>query len=125
MDLDESLVQKITDMRPSWTVRIRQSEFVPDSVEIFESIVPVKRPDTRGGVYFSQTKAYKVTCVICDTSITSILTSVMLGPNTDFTPIELAAVREDHKFLIRANLTNYVQTATGIRLSLLITDVSN
>ena len=125
MDFDESLIEKIINSNPSWNLKVQEKEFIPNSVDISKSMIPVKKPSTRGGVYFSETEAYKVKCSISDSSIVQLLTSTMLGPNTDFTPIQIEATVDGDTFLIKANLTNYVQTKTDIQLNLVVIDVIN
>ncbi len=122
---DGSLVEKIAGSRPSWSVLVQKREFVPDSVEIAKSAIPVKKPDTRGGVYFSETEAYKVKCLISEPAVTSLLTPTMLGPSAEFTPIEITATLDGARYLIRANLTGYVQTRAGTQLNLVVVDVSS
>ena len=51
-------------------------------VSIVNSPTPVNSPTTRGGVYFSDTFAYKIKGVICDLSVVPLLSKTMLGPNT-------------------------------------------
>ncbi len=125
MDLDESLVERIAVSNPSWSVLVQKREFVPESVEVTKSAVPVKKPGARGGVYFSETEAYRVICSVPDPAIAPLLTPLMLGPSADFTPIEITATLDGDRYLIRANLTSYVQTKTGIRLNLVVVGVSS
>ena len=124
MDFDES-IQMILDSEPVWHIDILGKRFCPDSVSISKSMIPVKKPDTRGGVYFSETKAYKVKCLISDFTVTSILTSTMLGPNTDFTPIKIIADIQNVQYTIIANLTNYIQTKNDVQLNLIVVNVTN
>jgi len=125
VNFDESLIDEIIDSNPSWSVMVRQKEFIPDLVDIYKSMIPVKKPGARGGVYFSETEAYKVRCSIADHSIVKLLTSTMLGPSVDFTPIQITATSGERVYLIKANLTNYVQTKTEIQLNLVVVDVSS
>lgn len=137
MDFDESLLAKILYSDPDWSVDVQGKRFVPDSVDIDKFMVPVKRPDTRGGVYFSETEAYRVRCLVGDRSIMSVLTSTMLGPNADFVPIRITATSShssssatdgdggSFKHVIVANLTNYVQTKGAILLNLVVTGIDD
>jgi len=124
MDFDESLIERVVSSNPSWSVMVRQKEFTPGRVDVYKSAIPVKKPGTRGGVYFSETEAYKVRCSISDPSIAELLTSTMLGPSADFTPVQITATADGRAYVIRANLTNYVQTKTEIQLNLVVVDVS-
>ncbi len=123
MGFDESLVEKILQSEPTWTINVQKKQYVPSSVDIVESVIPVKKPSMRGGVYFSQTKAYKIRCCIEDSSVATVLTGTMLGPNTEFVPIKLTASVCSSKYVIMANLTNYVQTKNDTQLNLIIVDV--
>jgi len=125
MDFDESLIERIISSNPSWSVLVRQKEFIPGRVDVYKSVIPVKKPGTRGGVYFSEAEAYKVRCSIADSSIAKLLTSTMLGPSADFTPIQITAAADGRVYLIKANLTNYVQTKTEIQLNLVVVGVSS
>jgi len=124
MDFDEGLIKTVADSDPSWLLRVQDRQFVPESVRIAKAAVPVKKPGMRGGVYFSEAAAYKVQCSVGDRSIEDLLTSTMLGPSTDFTPLELEASAAEFRVLIRANLTGYVQTRGGVLLNLTVTDVT-
>ncbi|HSB83796.1 MAG TPA: hypothetical protein VLD64_04850, partial [Nitrosarchaeum sp.] len=58
-------------------------------VVIVNSPTPVNSPTTRGGVYFSDTFAYKIKGTINDLSIIPLLSKTMLGPNTEFGEIKI------------------------------------
>lgn len=124
VDFEESLVQNITSSNPQWSMEILGRKFVPDSVEITKSTIPVKKPSTRGGVYFSQTEAYKAQCITGDHTVKELLTGTMLGPNTDFTPIMIKAATKDTSYTITANLTSYVESGNHTILHLVITDIT-
>ena len=122
MDFDGLPLERFLNEDPVWRVDVQKKRFTPDSVEITRSKIPVKKPGIRGGVYFSKTFAYKVACLVSDVSIASVLTSTMLGPNTDFTPIKITATLKDARYFIMANLVNYVQTKNGIKMNLIMVD---
>lgn len=124
MDFDEELIKAVADSDPSWLLRVQDRRFIPESVSIAKGTVPVKKPGMRGGVYFSEATAYKMQCSVGDRSIEDLLTSTMLGPSADFTPLELEAATAEFRVLIRANLTGYVQTKSGVRLNLTVIDVT-
>ena len=103
-------------------VVIKNKIFAVKSSELSHSEVPVNKPTIRGGVYFSDTKAFKAKIMIEDKSLSSILPSLMLGPNSEFAKIQL--VINNYPTLIFANLTNYVQKNTGFELNLTIIEAS-
>lgn len=91
---------------------------------VFNSSIPVKKPTSRGGVYFSDITAFKFRGTIDDTSITSFLSKVMLGPNTEFKTIEIKTqFRVDEKSKtasLYTNLTNSKQSKSEIELNFVI-----
>ena len=94
------------------------------SVSINNTSVPVNEPTTRGGIYFSDKFAYKMSGVIEDLSVVPLLTKKMLGPNTEFGDLKITTQIESNDVLrkleIFTNLTNSVQTPTSIELSMII-----
>ena len=125
MDFDESLVRRLAGTSPSWAVTVRGRRFVPAGAAIAKSAVPVRRPGVRGGAYFSDTEAYRITCDIDDPSVLPLLTSVMLGPSTEFTPLVVeASAPGSGTVTMRANLTGYVQTGGRVRLNMVVVDAA-
>jgi hypothetical protein len=114
-----SLLDKIiADGNKVAAIIIQNKRFRADYSEIVYSDVPVSRPTTRGGVYFSDTMAYKAKIVISDSSVSKLLSQTMLGPNTEFAKIQL--VLESDSLQIFANLNSYVQKSAGFELNLVI-----
>ena len=95
-----------------------------DSVKIIKSPTPVTRPTTRGGVYFSDTFAYKLIATLGDSSIIPLLSKTMLGPNTDFEEIKIDTNvnfdKTKKSISIFTNLTNSMHNSNKIELHLLI-----
>ena len=121
MTLDKTLLQRLVEQKIRIiSLQIQKNSFAVEQSEITFSDVPVNRPTTRGGVYFSDTTAYKAKILIRDLSISKFLSQAMLGPNTEFADIQL--IPESENVIISANLTNYVQKSSGIELNLTITD---
>jgi hypothetical protein len=93
-------------------------------VSIVNSPTPVNAPTTRGGVYFSDTFAYKIKGVINDLSIIPLLSKTMLGPNTEFREIKITTqIVHDGKKLslsLYTNLTNSVQSSSKIELNMIL-----
>jgi len=94
------------------------------SVMIVNSPTPVNSPTTRGGVYFSDTFAYKIRGTIDDLSVVPLLSKTMLGPNTEFGEIKITTdiLKDDKKKLLTlfTNLTNSVQSSSKIELNMIL-----
>lgn len=101
------------------SVIIQDKTFAVDNSEIIYSDVPVNRPTTRGGVYHTDTMAFKARTTISDHSISAVLSKAMLGSNQEFAQIEVVI---NNTIRIFANLTNYVQKSTGYDLNLILVD---
>jgi len=112
----------IADKTKITEITIQNQKFQVEFSEIIYSDVPVSRPTTRGGVYFSDTMAYKAKILVRDNSLSKFLSQAMLGPNTEFAKIQLVSQSPVQIF---ANLTNYVQKSTGFELNLVIVDASS
>ena len=93
-------------------------------VSIVNSPTPVNSPTTRGGVYFSDTFAYKIKGTIHDLSVIPLLSKTMLGPNTEFGEIKIITQipGNDKKttLSIFTNLTNSVQSSSKIELNMIL-----
>ena len=93
-------------------------------VSIVNSPTPVNSPTTRGGVYFSDTFAYKIKGTIHDLSVVPLLSKTMLGPNTEFGEIKITTQisNPDKKMTLSifTNLTNSVQSSSKIELNMIL-----
>jgi hypothetical protein len=93
-------------------------------VSIVNSPIPVNSPTTRGGVYFSDTFAYKIKGIVDDLSVIPLLSKTMLGPNTEFGEIKITTqiVDNDKKMTLSifTNLTNSVQSSSKIELNMIL-----
>lgn len=93
-------------------------------VSIVNSPTPVNSPTTRGGVYFSDTFAYKIKGIVYDLSVVPLLSKTMLGPNTEFGEIKITTqILNNGKKMalsIFANLTNSVQSPSKIELNMIL-----
>lgn len=111
-----------------YTLHINESVFPLADVLITNSPTPVNEPTTRGGVYFSDTFAYKMKGVIKDLSVVPLLTEKMLGPNTEFGELKITTqINRDGDALnleLFTNLTNSVQTPNSIELSMIILKIN-
>ena len=109
---------------PKFTLYVNDGTYPITSTSITNSPIPVNEPTTRGGVYFSDKFAYKMKCVVEDLSVVPLLTSKMLGPNTEFGELKISTQIESDGNLVDldvfTNLTNSVQSPNLIELSMII-----
>ncbi|MCV0410057.1 hypothetical protein [Nitrosopumilus sp.] len=123
-NLLESLMLFIENNTPKYSLNLNGVSYPMINVSITNSPIPVNEPTTRGGVYFSDTFAYKMKGVVEDLSIVPLLTKKMLGPNTEFGELQITTEIESEgksqNLEIFTNLTNSVQTPNSIELSMII-----
>ena len=123
-DLLDHLIEFNKKNSPEFLLCLNDVTFVLTDTQITNSPIPVNEPTTRGGVYFSDKFAYKMNGLIKDLSIVPLLTSKMLGPNTEFGELRITTrIESDGKTVnleIFTNLTNSVQTPDSIELSMII-----
>lgn len=121
MAIHKELLDKIIAEKTKIISLVMQGKTFPvESSEISYTDVPVNSPTMRGGVYFSDTMAYRAKILIRDDSLSKLLSKAMLGPNTEFAKIQL--VPESVSLQIFANLTNYVQKSTGFELNMILVE---
>jgi hypothetical protein len=133
MPIDGNLLHRLAEHTylKQCTMKIGNDVFSVDSADLSYSPVPVRKPTTRGGVFFSDKMAFKIRAMVSDLSIKNVLSKTMLGPNQDFEKIQLStSVEDDSKkkeLIISTNLTNYVQKKSGLELNLVVveTELSN
>ena len=123
-DLLELLIQHNKENSLDCTLHLNDNTYGITSVSIENSPIPVNKPTTRGGVYFSDKFAYKMKGIIEDLSVVPLLTKNMLGPNTEFGDLKIMTNIESNgqsiTLKIFTNLTNSVQTPNSIELSMII-----
>jgi hypothetical protein len=110
--------------RLDYTLHISDLWYSLTDVSIVHSPTPVNSPTTRGGVYFSDTYAYKIKGMVHDLSIVPLLSKTMLGPNTEFVEIKITTQIESYNKKINlslfTNLTNSVQGPSEIELNMIL-----
>ncbi len=118
------LIDSNGDNSLKYTLHLNERFFHLSHVSIIHSPIPVNKPTTRGGVYFSDKFAYKMKCEIKDLSVIPLLTNNMLGPSTEFGKLKITTeIESDGKKIhveMFTNLTNSVQTPDSIELSMII-----
>ena len=119
-----SILMESSTLSSEWILYVNEKKFQMSDVLVSHSPTPVNEPTTRGGVYFSDKFAYKMTGVIKDLSVVPFLTKKMLGPNTEFGELKITTQSnlngKDTFVEIFTNLTNSVQTPDSIELSMII-----
>lgn len=109
------------------TIHVEEKSYQVSKISIVKSTIPVRKPTTRGGVYFTDTSAYKIKAVTSDIAISSEIPKLMLGPNTDFKPFfvktELAVGDTRQPVTLTVHLTNAVNTKDHVELNLIVDKV--
>jgi hypothetical protein len=126
MGIDGDILLKLTEHQnqESCTMKIGNITYKVDSVEFTYSEVPVTKPTTRGGVYFSDKMAFKAKAKVSDLAVAKVLSKTMLGPNQDFekillmTNVQVGTSKKE--LMVFTNLTNYVQKSSGLELNLVV-----
>ena len=128
MTLDEKTLVEIIEVQKShkldYILHLGKVTYLLDSVAIAKSSTPVNRPTNRGGVYFSDTFAFKIKAVVDDLSIAELLSKSMLGPNPEFQELEISTnvpIKDSiKKVTFFVNLTNSMQSSSHIELNMTI-----
>jgi hypothetical protein len=128
LTLDEKTLLKIIEIQKStkldFILEIGSDTFSLKNVEIIKSSIPVNRPTTRGGVYFSDTFAFKIKAQVTDLSLAPLLSKSMLGPNPDFQDLRIITnIEIDNSFkkiIFLVHLTNSMQSSSYIELNMTI-----
>ncbi len=128
MTVDENLLKSLIGFTESdsleFLLHLKNNSYPLTHVQITNSSIPVNEPTTRGGVYFSDKFAYKMKGTINDLSVVPLLTSKMLGPNTEFGELKITTMinleNELKTLEVHTNLTNSVQSPDSIELSMII-----
>jgi len=119
-----SLLQLQEKQRLEFSAQIENKSFALNEATIEKSSTRVTSPTLRGGVYFSDTYAYKIKGIVSDSTIIPLLSKTMLGPNTEFSDIlvKTSAIIDSNKadILLHTNLTNSIQSSSKIELNLII-----
>ncbi len=125
MTLDEKTLQKIIQIQKStkldFILKIGDASFTLEDLEITKTTIPVNRPTKRGGVYFSDTSAYKIKTLVTDLSLLPLLSQSMLGPKAEFQELQIKTQTNiDNKLTeitFFVHLTNSMNSTTKIELT--------
>jgi|SRR6185312_11782515 len=124
---NEDLLIKLSETQNlSGIIHVEEKSYQVSKMSIVKSTIPVRKPTTRGGVYFTDTTAYKIKAVTSDITISSEISKLMLGPNTDFKPFlvktELVGGTRQ-PVTLTVHLTNAVNTKDHVELNLIVDKV--
>lgn len=124
LDLLEFLININEKQHLEYVLYLDSLKYPLSDVSIVNSPIPVNSPTTRGGVYFSDTFAYKIKGMITDLSVVPLLSKTMLGPNTEFGEIKITTqiIDNDKKITLSifTNLINSVQSSSKIELNMIL-----
>ncbi|MGI0073727.1 MAG: hypothetical protein ACREA3_07945 [Nitrosotalea sp.] len=128
MDASEELLAKISQLDLSYTLYIDSKIFSLENVSLTKYKIPVRKPTTRGGVYFTDTTAYKMKATTNDLSIIALLPKLMLGPNTEFRSLEVKTKLDlnDKKgdITLVTRVANTMNTKNTVELNLIVDKIS-
>jgi hypothetical protein len=125
---DEEILAKVSQLSLSYALHVDGKVFNLEKVSLVKSTIPVRKPTTRGGVYFTDTTAYKMKAVTHDLSIIELLPKLMLGPNTEFRPLEiktslnLNGTKRD--IILATHVANTMNTKDTVELNLIVDKIS-
>ena len=125
MEIDEKILSKLIEANDiKYNLYLDGKEYRLEQVSVAKSSIPVRKPTTRGGVYFSDTTAYKIKATTNDLSLIPLISKVMLGPNTDFKPLEIKTNLnidgKSHNIILTTHLTNTMNNGTKLDLHLIV-----
>ncbi len=123
LENEDLMIRLMGEQNLSCTMYVDERSYRIHGISISKSKIPVRKPTTRGGVYFTDVEAYKVTTKM-DLSIKDEIPKLMLGPNTEFKPVviktSLKIDEKDHLIILTAHLTNSVSKQESIDLNLVV-----
>jgi len=131
MEFDKKLIEDLINLQNSqkleFTMYLDGNSYSLNGIVILKFKNPVNRLVKRGGLYFSDVYGYKIKVQTTEKSIVPMLSSKMLGPNTEFGDIILVGKAilngVDYKISLHTNLTNSVETIAFVELNLSIIGV--
>ena len=139
MSLDRDLLEQLIEFNRNgsskYQLEIKDVKYDMEEIDVVNAQIPINEPTTRGGVYFSEKFAYKMSGKIKDLSVVPLLTEHMLGPNTEFGKLKITAQivsssssppsQKSTTFEISTNLINSVQTSDSIKLYMIIVNIES
>ncbi len=127
MENEEVIIKLSEAQNLTYVMHVDEKSYQVHGISIAKSTIPVRKPTTRGGVYFTDVMAYKIKAITRDLSITGEIPKLMLGPSTDFKPIlletKLVITDTEHLIILTTHLTNAVNTKGQVELNLIVDKV--
>jgi len=128
LTLDEKILLEIIEVQKShkldYIIHLGKITYSLDNVAISKSSTPVNKPTTRGGIYFSDTFVFKLKGIVFDLSVAELLSTSMLGPNSEFQELEITTnvpIKDSiKKVTFFVNLTSSMQSSSYIELNMII-----
>ncbi len=128
MEIDEKLFANILEIKKAkqldFFLHYDNKVYPLENVKIVKSNIPVTKPTTRGGSYFSGVSAFKIKANTNELSLIPLLSQSMLGPNTEFRELEVKTKipfnDEIKKITFYTYLTNSMQSPNHLELNLTI-----
>lgn len=122
---NEDVLVKLSQVQNlSCIMYLEEKSYQVQKMSIVKSTIPVRKPTTRGGVYFTDTTAYKIKAITQDLTLSAEIPKLMLGPNTDFKPIliktTLSVGDTEQHVTLTVHLTNAVNTKDHVELNLIV-----
>ncbi|HXX06187.1 MAG TPA: hypothetical protein VEJ68_05120 [Candidatus Bathyarchaeia archaeon] len=121
---DEELFAQVSQHGKSYVLHVDDKIFNLEKISLVKSTIPVRKPTTRGGVYFTDTTAYKMKAITHDLSIIELLPNLMLGPNTEFKSIEIKTVLDvngtQKEIILETHVANTMNTKDTVELNLIV-----
>lgn len=128
MNHDQEILDKISHTKLPYTLHVDGKVFNLENVFMTKSTIPVRKPTTRGGVYFTDTTAYKMRATTNDISIIELLPKLMLGPNSEFRSIEVKTNFEingvKRSITLLTHVANTINTKTRVELNLVVDKIN-
>lgn len=125
---EKLLLQLMTKLDAKYNLYFNKEICSLTNVSIIKFPTLIRKPTTRGGVYFSDTIAYKIKAITDQVSLLPVLSKAMLGPNQEFQEIPIEThIEIDGKIkplILITNLINIVQSSSKLELNLIITQTN-
>ncbi len=120
MEHEQILEKLASSVNQQYSLYIDKTQYLVKVDSLAKSKIPVRKPTTRGGVYFTDTTAYKIKVITSEMSLKDQIPSLMLGPSTDFKPILVKTTQDNAKITLVTHLTNAVTSKNRIELNLIV-----
>ena len=128
MEITEEILTRLSQSSNLKCTLHVDGQIFPLQGTLTKSKIPIRKPGIRGGVYFTDTAAYKVKATTKDLSIVELLPKLMLGPNAEFRSVEIRTSLQidnvDRDIILVSHLTNTMNTKSKVEVNLVIEKVT-